>query len=76
MHKDAMPPSTKEAFNTALELTAEETHYQDHMNKNQSSVSDKILQKPNQDNNSHATRLRAHMQRHNIAINESTHAAL
>jgi len=65
-------PSAEEAFNVALklELTAGEIHYQDFMDKDQSSILNKIFQKLNQDDKNHVARLCAYMEHTNIAIDD------
>jgi hypothetical protein len=67
---EASPPSRETAFNVALkmEMSAGEIHFQETMTKSVDSEVLAMFQKLNQDDKNHAKRIRAYMQKNQIAI--------
>ncbi|OQY11554.1 MAG: hypothetical protein B6I31_04700 [Desulfobacteraceae bacterium 4572_19] len=62
------PPSREEAFNIALEIenSACELHYQNFIDEEVNSTTDKIFKKLNKDDKDHAMRIRSYMEKHGI----------
>lgn len=64
------PPSREEAFNIALKIenSAGELHFQNFMDEEANSTTDKIFKELNKDDKEHAMRIRSYMEQHGISI--------